>query len=295
LYKNAKAEGELEKCDGQYFEEYYTKKRQSLFLPREYKGVYDGRYINVKGWDFDSLVKETNSKSFAELYNDENGSLQSSINNSENDIATVKAIKEKQIDVKSFDFDGSKYGLSDCEEIIKQLEDEIQEQIKKQEALDKEAFVFFYNHSNGHKEELREDYLNYSLWCKQFEEYTDIANGVLTTINPFYYGQHTIDDIKQAVEVLKTVHEKKLKQIFTRLIEKNVISNESENLSDRMKLFVNSNYDYFVFDSFKNEELNELSELTLRIADEINHQKFKPYKKLLENQLLFMNSSRSYN
>lgn len=294
LYKNAKAEGELEKCDGNYFKESYTKKRQSLLLPQDYKGVYDGRYINVKDWDFDSLVNKTNSRSFAELYNDQNGSLQSSINNNENDKATLKAIKEKQIDVKSFDFDGTKYGLNDCDWIIKQLEDEIQEQIKKQEMLDKDVFVFFYNHSNEHKQKLRAHYFEYSLLYKQYEDYTEIANGVLSTINPFYYGQHTIDDIKQAVQELKTIHEKKLKEFFTRLIENDTISNESENLSDRMKLFVASNYNYFVFDSFQNKELDELSELTLKIADEINNHKFQLYKKLLENQLLFMKMDSSH-
>ena len=291
LYKSAKAEEQLEKCDEQYFEELYTKKRKSLFLPREYKGFYDGRYINVKGWDFDLLIKESTSKNFEELYNDENGSLQSSINNNENDIATIKAIKEKQIDVKSFDFDGTKYEVSDCDAIIKQLEDEIQQQIKKQEVLDKTAFVFFYNNSNEHKDEIKSDYLKYSLLYKQYEDYAEIANGVLSIINPFYYGQNKMEDIKQTVQALKTLHEKRLKQFFTKLLENKAISNESETLSDRMKSFVNSNYNYFVFDSFRDEELKELSELTLKVAEEINDQKFKPYKKLLEDQLKFIEVS----
>lgn len=288
LYKNADTGEVLEKCDGQCFEELYKRKRQSLLLPREYKGFYDTRYINVRDWNFDSLIKEPASKNFEELYNDENGSIQSSINNNENDIATVKAIKEQQIEAKSFDFDGAKYGLSDCEAIIKQLEDETQQQIKKQESLDREAFIFFYNNSKGHKEEIKADYLNYFLFYKQYEDYAEIANEVLSIINPFYYGQHTIEDIKQGVQVLKALHERKLKQFFATLIENKIISNESENLSDRMKAFVNSNYNYFVFDAFREEELKELSELTLKVADELNDQKFKPYKKLLEDQLHYM-------
>jgi hypothetical protein len=37
---------------------------------------------------------------------------------------------------------------------------------------------------------------------------------------------------------------------------------------------------------FRNEELNELRELIVRVADEFNEYKFRLFKKLLEDQLL---------
>ena len=70
LYKNAKQGEDLEKCDGTYFEELYTEKRESTFLPTAYKGFYDKRFINTKDWNFDSLINEPVSRTIDELYND---------------------------------------------------------------------------------------------------------------------------------------------------------------------------------------------------------------------------------
>ncbi len=285
LYKNTKTEETLEKCDGKYFEEVYTKKREAAFLPPVYKGFYDGRFINTTNWNFDSLIIEPVAKSFDELYNDENGQVRSLIDNNENDIATLKAIKAKQIDVKSFDFDGNKYNVSDCDGIIKQLEEEIQLLIKKQETLDGESFVYFYNSSNGNAETLKSNYIYYSVLYKEFEEYAEVANAIFRTITPFYEGGLSNEDIKQSVSGLKAIHEKKLKEFFKKLLNDKVIINESTNLADRIAAFNNKEYVYFSFDTFRDEELNELSDLTLKVADVLTNRKFMCYKKMLEEQL----------
>ncbi|MEP6952220.1 MAG: M48 family metallopeptidase [Ginsengibacter sp.] len=290
LYRNAKSEEALEKCDAKYFEELYTKKRESTFLPALYKGFYDHRFVNVKDWDFDSLTSAPVTKNFDELYTDENGRLQSSVDNNQNDVATVKAIKAKQIDVKSFDFDGNKHVVSDCDRVVMQLEDEIQRQIKKQEALDREAFVFFYNNSKEHAAELKNNYIYYCILYKQYNDYAEIANAIFQNINPFYSGQLSIENVKQSVEAIKTIHEKNLKQFFKRLLDDKVITNEHGNLAELVKAFHDTDYVYFAFDAFKNEELKELSELTMKVANELTSRKFSCYKKLLEDQLHFITS-----
>src|SRR5258706_11427828 len=217
LYKSAKAEESLEKYDGKYFEELYSQKRESRFLPAVYKGFYDNRFINTINWNFDSLIKEPLTKNFDELYNDENGQVQSSIENNKNDIATLKAIKAKHIDVESFDFDGNKHEVSDCDAVVTSLEEEIQQLVKRQETEDRESFVYFYNSSNGHAETIKSNYIHYSVLYKEFEEYAEIANAIFRTINPFYEGRLKIEDIKQSVSGLKVVHEKKLKKFFKKL------------------------------------------------------------------------------
>jgi hypothetical protein len=286
LYKDAKQEGNIEQFDGHYFDEWYNKETASLMLPKLYKGFYDGRYVNIKDWDFDSPVDTIGIKNFDELFNEENGSLQSSITNNENDIATIKAIKEKQIDVKSFDFDGIKHDLSDCDEIIKTLEEEIALQTNKQIVLDKEAFLFFYEKAGENKKEVTDLYKQYQAECKQNDDYTAIANDVLNTINPFYYGNNSIEDVRSAVNTLKLTHEKKLKHFFKKLTDDKMITNESkDDLYNKVTIFNDKNYTYFGFDTFQNDELQDLSGLTLQVADELNDIKFRYYKRLLEKQL----------
>ena len=94
---------------------------------------------------------------------------------------------------------------------------------------------------------------------KEFEDYAEVANAVFQTINPFYRGGLTLEDVKQSVKGLKGIHEKKVKDFFKKLLNDQVITNESNNLADRVAAFNNKNYTYFAFDTFKNEELNELT------------------------------------
>lgn len=288
LYKNAKAEEALEKFDGAYFEEWYNKKRESAILPQEYKGFYNKRFINTKDWNFDSLVTEQSSVTFDELYNDENGQLQSLIDNNTNDIETVQAIKNKQIDVKSFDFDGDKYEIADCDKIIEQLENENKDLLKKQEAQDRASFVYFYSRANGSANLLRDNYTYYTILYKDYEDYSAIVNSIFETINPFYRGGLTLEDIKQSVQGLKAIHEKKLKTFYKKLLDDKVINSDSNKLADRIATFINNDYAYFVPDKFNNEELSELHELIVTVAEELTQRKLRWYKKMLEEQLQYI-------
>ena len=97
------------------------------------KGYYNGRFIDIKDWDIDELLQKNSCKNFDEIFNEVNGQLQSSINNNTADINLLEAIRDKQIDTKSFDFDGIKYNREDCDAIIQQLKKEIgdaQEKLK---------------------------------------------------------------------------------------------------------------------------------------------------------------------
>jgi hypothetical protein len=123
---------------------------------------------------------------------------------------------------------------------------------------------------------------------KEFEEYAEIANAVLKTIDPFYMGGLTFDDVKQSVSMLKAVHEKKLKEFFTKLLSRSLITNESDNLAHRVEAFIKTDYVYFAFDTFREEELNELRELTTSVAGQLTTRKFKWFKKMLEDQLQYI-------
>ena len=285
LYKRTNTPDTLEKCDGQYFEKWYRAQRESAMLPSAYRGFYDGRFIDVKKWDFDLLKTSGTTRRFEELYTEENGQIHSVIINNEHDIETLKAIQNKQIDVKSFDFDGQKYDSSNCEMIIGKLKEEIQQQKKIQELLDKESFLFFYNNSAGLKDHVLNNYMHYAALYKEYEDFAEIANAIFNTINPFYNSRLKLDEVRQSVQILIQVHEKKLKDCFQQLLNKKVISEGPDKLSERMHAFNKSNFLYFAFDTFRDEELNELRDLMVKVASKLTERKFKWYKKMLIEQL----------
>jgi Zn-dependent protease with chaperone function len=288
LYINAKTGEQLEIFDGSYFNEVYSKKRTASLLPDEYMGFYDRRFINVQDWNIDQLTEITPSKTFDELYNTEDCQLQSAITHNENDLATMKAIKAKQILLKTFDFDGTKHDVVDCDAVIAQLEEDIRLQKQKQQERDKEVFEFFYHHANGQSGIIRDKYIQYAVLSKELDEYTKIANTIMNTLNPFYQGGLKIEDVQQSVNVLKTIYEKQLIAFFKRLLDEKTITNATDNLADRMLAFNNNDYTYFAFEVFRKEEIAELADLALKVADELTQRKFAWYKKMLEEQLRYI-------
>lgn len=289
IYKHVEVKENEEHLDGLYFEEWYNREKDSFTLPALYKGFYNNRYVDVKDWDFGAMTSTESLQSFNEIFSEENAGLQSSITTNENDIKIIEAIKNKQIDVKTFDFDGNKYEVAGCDEVIKILEEEIAADTQKQIALDKKAFIFFYKNAPLQQEEMESLYKEYESQCKRYDDYFQAAKGVLNSINPFYAGNSSIADVRSAVEGLKAVHEKKLKEVFRNLVADKLITSEAKNnLLNRLAIFDEANYEYFAFDTFRNEELQELSDLTVKVADELNSIKFKSFKSLLVKQLEYL-------
>ncbi len=77
----------------------------SVSLPVAYNKFYDRRQITRFNVDELSLLPEP-ATTFSSLYSPVNAGLQKKINAAEADTALLKAIEEKQIDTKTFDFDG---------------------------------------------------------------------------------------------------------------------------------------------------------------------------------------------
>lgn len=292
LYQAVKLEATPELYDNAYFEDSRLKEKDLYTLPVAYKGFYDKRYINLLDWNVDQLIAVANNRSFNDLFTEENSQVQSSIKNNEADLATIYAIKNKQIDVKTFDFDGIKYGVKDCDTIITQLEEDIKKDQERLNQLDKDVFVFFYHAAQSHGEQVKKAYLQYQEISKENEEYITVANNIINTTNPFYQGGLTNDQIESVIKNFKNSDELKFKRILQDVLQKKIVTENSGNdMFAKINQFLAGNYYYFVSSEFQDNELNLLREITVQLADEWNEYRFVYYKKMLELQLKYYNSS----
>jgi len=285
LYRSVKRESNFETLDGSNFEEFHSKEKDKFKLPAVYQGFYTERYIDINEWEIESLISMDATKSFDQLFTKENGQLQNSINNNKNDLGLARAIKEKQLDLKTFDFDGIKYEWAACDGIIEQLEKEIEEEEKWLKMLDEEAFIFFYKNAKERSREIKYGYLHFQSVSRECDEYLESANKVLNVTQPFYEGGLTLERINADLVDLKNV-EKKLKTSFNKMLEEKIIGVDShKELFTKMNDFLSKNYMYFVSSQFVDSELNELRELSVKAYNEYNDYKFRVYKNLLEEQL----------
>ena len=288
LYKSVKREHEFEILNAGSFEEFYLKEKDKFKLPSAYQGFYTGRYIDIKDWEMEQLVPMESIETFDHLFSKENGSIQNTINSNRNDLELVKAFKEKKFDLKTFDFDGTKYELKDCDGIIAKLEEEIDADEKKMIALDKEAFIFFYRNAKDGSREIKYGYMHFQSVTKEFLEYTNVVNEIYRITQPFYDGGMTLERVNAGLAELKTVEEK-LKSFFVKLIEEKVIGPDSDKeLFTLVNEFSSKNYMYFISNQFVDSELNELRDLSLKVYNEFNEYKFRVYKNLLVEQLHFV-------
>jgi Zn-dependent protease with chaperone function len=286
LYRSIKLENDIALYDGEEFDTWYHERNETYNLPLVYKGFYDDRYPEILEWNME-IVKDTPSSvsHLEDLFSEENGGLFSSITRYSKDLEVVKAIKEKRIDVRSFDFDGKKYKREDCKEVIAVLEADVKAASEKLSLLDKEAFAFFYNKA-GNGDVVMGKYLSFRNLHERTETYIELLKRINVIVQPFYTGTLSVDEIVAAVDILKQRVEPDYKKYLSSLISDGIISkNGDDDLMKRSEEFLNTDYAYFKDNAFLDEELNLFSALRLSILDQLHEVRFKSYKSMLVEQL----------
>ena len=285
LYRPVKFEGPVEFYDDRQFEEQYLGRKTEYALPAEYKGFYEGRYIETRDWDIEQAVQEKTALSFGEIFNEETGQLQTVIASNKKDAEIARAIKDKKIDVKSFDFDGIKYTAKDGESVALRLEQEVAAQVEQQRKMDKEAFLYFLHRPGASQERMLTNYRRWKRIHALYDEYVQLVNRVLQQIRPLYSGGLTMEEVQSTVHGLK-LEEAALKRKYRELEEAAIfLADENKALYDRVLAFNDRNYAYFIDKSFQNDELDELKGLAIDVANAFNRYQFKWYKKMLVEQL----------
>ncbi len=228
------------------------------------------------------MLQCESNKKFDELFTEVNGQLQSSINNNAADINLLKAIRDKQIDTNSFDFDGIKYKCEDCDAIIQQLEKEIVDTEQKLKQTDKEAFIYFKNRVP----QLDKLYTDFKATSEKAEICATVVSDLLDTMRPLYKGGLTVEQVHSIVRTIKNRNEIQLKGQLKILTADGIITKENNNrLYNCIEQFLGKSYVYYESGKFMNDELDNLSSIAIQSANVFNDLRFKQYKNLLEEQL----------
>ncbi|MGN6439167.1 MAG: M48 family metallopeptidase [Agriterribacter sp.] len=291
LYQAVQLGDTHEIYEAAHFDQWHAEERKKYALPEIYKGYYDNRYIDAKDWKTNEAPQEE-TLSFDQLFNDANGQLCEKIKTTESDLALVEAIRCRQIDVKSFDFDGKKYLVKQADAVIEQLKNELDTQKNELLQTDWTIYRFFNKRAGENAALLAHSLEKYNTVNAASAAYLEVADRTIDTLQPLYQPQLTEDIIWHVVNNLKEDCEPALKSKFRQAIDSGIISNrENDPLREQLESFIGKQYVYFVGGTFNNNELEELDILLRRVAAEWNEYKFSCYKKLLEDQLRYMNSN----
>lgn len=281
LYRNVEWENAPTVAGTAEFEKTIEETRSKYRLPQSYKGLYDGRVIEP--FDLQKAVSELPLQSaitFADICTESNATLQKQINSNQNDIATLQAIANKQIDCNSFDFDGAKYKAKDATAIATQLQQENDSLADQLKHLDKSVFQLAYIQS-AEKSTVINSYQKFFDMSKTLADYAAVSNAVHQRFAPLLNGQTlSVEDAARMTNSFTSEEEPQFKKQLNLLLELSLLANSKANAL----AFIDKHYIYFHGDSFLDNELQDLFGLIPQVHQELIEKHFLMYKNLLEQQ-----------
>lgn len=288
VYEHVEMPADIVTVEGKEFEEKLRNDVQRYSLPGAYNGFYDNRQVAIPEGE---EAIDLQVPGFNELFNAENASLSKKINAANNDLETLKAIADKRIDTKTFDFDGMKFKQNEALTAAGKLEQEIKDMQASLALLDKKAILFFYQKAqqkgNEAYEDLKNRYADYFELRKKADTFLKQINEMLESLQLIFSGQTiNIEEINRIIVELKGNHEPAFKRNLNAWIELNAFAREPET-DKKIKDFISSSYAYFSGSSFFDNELLELNTISNQSWAAVNNFLFEKFKSILEMQLKY--------
>jgi hypothetical protein len=275
---------DIQTLDAGAFEKMLQQDVARYSLPDVYNGFYDKRQITVLNVR-ELAIEAADKDGFAAIFSAEHASLHKKITTVESDIQLLKAIAAKQIDTKTFDFEGKKFNSEEAGIIAEELHKELMALQQQLETADKSAFVYFYNKAlateAGKAGQLKDGYADYFQLRAQADLYFQHAQTMLTGLQPLYAGAQ-MGEIEGIIGALKQAEAPFKEHLRTWLASG--AFDDSQHLKEDIQKFLQSNYVYFSGQDFFNNELDDLHRLGNESWNQINHFLFRKFKSLLEMQ-----------
>lgn len=136
---------ECQLIDNEKYQAYRNEKQSRNKINDVFNGFYDNRYlfpVNTKLANDHSNFSEFKPYYMKTIYTSENKLKFEKYSFDNNDLATLKQIKNKEIKTRFFEFDHKKYHRRDIDKIISKLEKELNCLRKELENIEEKSFLF---------------------------------------------------------------------------------------------------------------------------------------------------------
>jgi Zn-dependent protease with chaperone function len=268
------------------FEEKLHHDIRRFSFPDMYNGFYDGRQVAIA--DIEKIGMEENLPDLQELFGPDNVALPKKINAVANDIEIVKAIGDKRIQTKTFDFDGVKYKRSEVGKVIAQLEAEQKSKQDQLELTDRQAMDWFYRHAlkqygTAKAQELKALYAEYFELRKNADAFNEVIVETMQRLAPLYMGSVPVDHVTAMIADLKRDHEPQLRTHLKKWLEIGAFSKDPE-LWTHIKKFINHERTYFNGTTFFDSEWQDFNRACNEGWNAVSNYLFEKFKTILEMQ-----------
>jgi Zn-dependent protease with chaperone function len=243
-------------ADEQFFEEYQKQFEEGCFN-KMYNGYYDNKYLGLTLKNIDLAGNLDPALSSSNLFNADAVDMVYTATSLENDIGLLKEIAKGESGIKTFDYDGKRYTLTDCDNLVTLLEDQLLSSKNKIADHDIEVCKYFLWHAKqqGKEHQLRE---KYEIFEKAYNEYNRRIALYTRMINETTFLQHTTpyETIEQSFALVKVIEDDLKAEIAILLedafhqvhITPEMMASFEQYLSNKKNYFTRPNYDDEVLD-----------------------------------------------
>jgi Zn-dependent protease with chaperone function len=269
--------------------EEFFEKFQEKYTNYNFPEIFNS-YYNQKNPALMELPGFENSQlTFEELFSDQKVNLVFEKNTIEQEIQTLSFISNKQLKIKTFDYDGRKYSAKESEKVTKIAQERLDQINSEIEKNDNNILKFFSFKCNDEQRielsemikafiETDKDYEHY---LKEFNDFSTHTYFMTKTL-PFEEIRKHRANLLSKEEIFKGALDK---MISTSVLKENI------SLETRMmfKDYINAENLYFEHDHYINSQVEMLGKVLGKYTESLGEAYFKNKKKLLDYKAQLLN------
>lgn len=191
LFSNVQYESERLNLEFDHFREEFEATYNKDTFDKIFNNYYDNK--SPDRFDLETAIPSDENLSFEELFGKDKVEIAYNLIALENDKSTMEAISKKELKIKTFDYDGTKYKASEAKKLLPKLDDEIKLLKEKVTENDINIYHYFLKKSKEHNREYEfrtyySDFVNYEAsYEEQYKLYLELndAYAFVSVTTPF--------------------------------------------------------------------------------------------------------------
>jgi Zn-dependent protease with chaperone function len=276
IFEGVKYPVPTQEMDENAFQQHYQKYVERYQLPANYKGFFDSRSVSPIDWDCLETIVPTEGTRLEDLLTDEVLALPYRENGLANDLNVLDTIRNGNLQVKNFEWDGLKYNADAAEKVYQQLTEELNTVKQLLAEADRKIAAWFLHKAGDARGVLIEKYKQLFAVFTQSESDRKLYEAMQTRLLPLYQTM-TFKQIETAVVQLKLEEvdfKKRLQQMVNDPESASIISEEQHKTVNDYLL---RNSEYFLDHGYVQSSIDRLN-VCLGAFHALSNEKLFNYK-----------------
>ncbi|MBG7612381.1 M48 family metalloprotease [Polaribacter sp. BAL334] len=292
VFKNIVFTQESSSIPFESFQSNFKEEFEKNTFPKLYNGYYDNK--NPSFFEIQSIEQDIEKIELEDLFSESNVEIVYTALSLQADIETIKQISNKIFDVKTFDYDGIKYTIKECNSLLTKLEKEIDILNEKIKLNDIQIFKYFKNQEqktnlNQNLENLYNQFFNFD---KEFETKYDVFIQLSKELEFINY-KTTFEKINANFLKIDPLEAKLKKGIRELLVNPDYQTELTKDIKDNFEIYLTKKWEYFGDNKYFDNNLEKLFKAMDHYSYLLSRGYFLTKQKLLNYKVTLINTSKN--